>query len=152
MRRDNSNDNRIKNDLLHFSEKKFAHHKNKFYLCPKDYAEMKMPTKIILAVFSLLMLAAPVCAESISKEYAESISSENLSAPQSEISEIKLYVNASTVRVVNAAKQTMYVYSVTGECVARYRIDSDEKSFTLGLPKGIYILKVSNVARKISLR
>jgi hypothetical protein len=105
---------------------------------------MKMPKKIILAIFSLLMFAAPLC--------AESISSENLSAPQSEISEIKLYVSGSTVRVVNAAKQTMYVYSVTGECVARYRIDSDEKSFTLSLPKGIYILKVSNVARKISLR
>lgn len=46
----------------------------------------------------------------------------------------------------------MLVYSITGECVARYRIDSDEKTIALGLPKGIYIIKVGNVARKISLR
>ena len=93
---------------------------------------------------SYLMFGAPL--------YAESVSIENFPASQGETPEIKFYVNGSNVRVINAAKQTMYVYSVTGECVIRYRIDSDEKTFTLGLPKGIYILKVNNVARKVSLR
>ena len=46
----------------------------------------------------------------------------------------------------------MYVYSVTGECVATYRIDGEDKTIALSQPKGVYIIKVGKVARKISLR
>lgn len=115
-----------------------------FLSLPQKIRKMKCPKQILITVFALLTLVAPA--------KAESVWSQNVSAPQSEISEIRIYVNGSTVRVSNAAKQLMLVYSITGECVARYRIDSDEKTITLGLPKGIYIIKVGNVARKISLR
>ena len=105
---------------------------------------MKMPKSIILAGFALLLAFTPIM--------GESLGSSDLSTPQSEMAEIKFYVKGFNVRIVNAAKSDMQVYSLTGSCVATVRIDSEDKTVSMNLPKGIYILKVGDVARKIFLK
>ena len=65
--------------------------------------------------------------------------------------EIRVSVSNTSVRVQNAADKTLEVYDITGIKVASYRIDSTDRVFTLGLPKGYYILKIGNFTRKISI-
>ncbi len=56
------------------------------------------------------------------------------------------------VRVQDAESQRLEVYNVLGVRVASYRVDSNDKTFTLGLQRGCYILKVGKVVRKTFIR
>ena len=49
-------------------------------------------------------------------------------------------------------KATPYIYNITGVKVASYKVDSAEKTITLNLEKGYYIVKVGDVARRILVR
>ncbi len=62
-----------------------------------------------------------------------------------------LTVQGNHVRISGANGQVLEVFNLTGVKVSTIRIDSSEKSFTLRLPKGCYILKVAKVVRKISV-
>ena len=44
------------------------------------------------------------------------------------------------------------IYDLAGVRVVYFKIDSAEKHFDLGLPKGCYIVKVGKVVRKIAVR
>ncbi len=72
--------------------------------------------------------------------------------PEDELREITIAVNGARVHVTHATGQTLEVYDVAGVCVASLRIDTDDKTFSLNLPKGCYILKVGKVVRKVSIR
>lgn len=65
--------------------------------------------------------------------------------------EITITVQGNTVHITGAAKQALVAYYLTGAKAATYAIDSDEKTITLNLPKGVYLLKVGKVVRKVSL-
>lgn len=69
-------------------------------------------------------------------------------APQSEVT---LQCSGRNVRVMGASGQSLEVYSITGAKVATYAIDANDKSITLNLHRGWYILKVGNVTRKVSI-
>lgn len=70
----------------------------------------------------------------------------------SEISAVSLSVNGPRVHITGAEGQVLEVYNLTGVKVSTTRIDSNDKSLTLNLQRGCYILKVGNVVRKISIR
>jgi len=129
---------------VEFFLKKVWGNKKKRLLLRKHQKTMKMPKSIILVGFAFLMAFTPVM--------GESLGGADLSTAQSEMAEIKFYVKGFNIRIVNAAKYDMQVYSLTGSCVATFRIDSEDKTVSLNLPKGIYILKVGEVARKIFLK
>lgn len=79
--------------------------------------------------------------------------SAGLAAEVSEIApEIRITIHGQSVRVQNAAKEILYVYNLTGQCIASHRIESDDKTVNLDLPKSIYILKVGKVVRKVSIK
>ena len=61
-------------------------------------------------------------------------------------------VNQSVVRVSGANGQVMHVYNVAGVRLMTIRIDGNDKSFELNLPKGCYIVKVGKTVRKISIK
>lgn len=68
---------------------------------------------------------------------------------------VKISVSGSTnqdVRVQNAEGQHLEVYNLIGVRVSSFRIDSADKTITLGLQRGCYILKVGKVVRKVFLR
>lgn len=56
------------------------------------------------------------------------------------------------LHVSNAAGQTVVVYNIVGQKVFEAKIDTNDKRFDLSLPANCYIVKVGNVARKISVR
>ena len=56
------------------------------------------------------------------------------------------------MRVQNAEGQKLEVYNLIGVRVSLYRIDSADKTVTLGLQRGCYILKVGKVVRKVFVR
>lgn len=101
-----------------------------------------MVKRLQMIVLSLLLVAAPVSlmAQSDREEV------------DTELSVISLSVNGSKVHVSGADGETLEVYNLTGVKVASIRIDSNDKSFSLNLQRGCYILKVGKVVRKISIR
>lgn len=82
---------------------------------------------------------------------AESVSSPLLMEASYAVSSINIYFSGSTLRVTGASGYTLNVYSITGSRVLCQKIDGDDKSWSLNLLHGVYIVKVGNVVRKISI-
>lgn len=68
------------------------------------------------------------------------------------VGEIGVKVSGQSVRVTNANGKTLEVFSITGAKVATVAIDANDKTVSLNLNRGWYILKVGNVTRKIAIR
>lgn len=64
---------------------------------------------------------------------------------------IVISVRGNQVRVQNAEGLTLDVYNVAGVKVGTYRIDSEDKTVTLNVERGIYIVKVGKVARRVNI-
>ena len=64
---------------------------------------------------------------------------------------ISIELSGNRLRVRNASGEQLEIYSVTGKKVASYRVECSDQTFQLDLGKGCYIVKVQNVARKISI-
>lgn len=71
---------------------------------------------------------------------------------ENELAEITIAVSGSQLRITNASGQTLEIYNLTGVRVATLRIDSDDKTFNVNLPKGCYMVKVGKVVRKVSFK
>ncbi len=71
---------------------------------------------------------------------------------ENEVTEITIAVSGSQLHITNAAGQTLEIYNLTGVRVATLRIDSDDKTFNVNLPKGCYMVKVGKVVRKVSFK
>ena len=56
------------------------------------------------------------------------------------------------VHVSGALGEVMKVFNLTGVEVATTRIDGADKTITLNIPKGCYLLKVGKLVRKIYIR
>lgn len=72
-----------------------------------------------------------------------------VAAPEAQ--EISITVSGTNVRVVGANKQTLTIYNLTGTKAASFLIESDDQTISTGLNKGVYLLKVGKVVRKVSL-
>ena len=68
------------------------------------------------------------------------------------LSGISIIVNGGNVRVSGANGEVMEVFNLTGAKVATVRIDSNDKTFSLNLSKGCYLIKVGKIVRKISVQ
>ena len=71
---------------------------------------------------------------------------------EQEFQNVTISVNQSVVRVSGANGQVMYVYNVAGVRLMTIRIEGNDKSFELNLPKGCYIVKIGKTVRKISIK
>lgn len=96
----------------------------------------------ILFFMTVVAVAAPLSAH-VANDNAVSVSQAG--------EEIRLSVSGQNVRVQNAQGETLEVFSITGTKVASFRIDAADKSVTLNLTRGCYIIKVKNVVRKVSV-
>ena len=101
-----------------------------------------MTRRLQIMALSLLLMGAPVSlmAQSDREEV------------DTEMSAVSLSVSGSKVRVSGAEGQTLEVYNLTGTKVATIHLDSNEKTVTLNLQRGCYILKVGKMVRKVSIR
>lgn len=66
------------------------------------------------------------------------------------MSGITLSITASNVHITGANGEVMEIFNLTGTKVYAVRIDSNDKSFSLNLSKGCYLVKVGKIVRKIS--
>ena len=76
---------------------------------------------------------------------------EGVEALMEGVADVQVTTSQKTVHVKNAMGEKLEVFNVTGVCVASVRIDSNDKQITLNVEKGIYILRVGNVTRKVKL-
>ena len=91
---------------------------------------------LVIAFASLLASFANVAIEIIEQEFQN----------------VTISVNQSVVRVSGANGQVMHVYNVAGVRLMTIRIEGNDKSFELNLPKGCYIVKIGKTVRKISIK
>ncbi len=106
------------------------------------YAYKDMIKKLQIIALSLLLIGAPISL--VAQSERDDI--------ETEMSAVTLSFNGSKVHVTGAEGETLEVYNLTGVKVATIRIDSNDKTLSLNLQRGCYILKVGKVVRKISIR
>lgn len=81
------------------------------------------------------------------------VAAPELEAVQNDVQKISISVSEESVlRITGAAGQELCVYNITGVRVMNLRIEGADKSYSLNLPRGCYIVKVGKVVRKISVR
>lgn len=69
------------------------------------------------------------------------------------VKEPTISVSNSTVRVYNAEGTQLEVYNIAGVRVSSIRIDSTSQTVNLDhLPKGCYILRLGQTARKVYIK
>lgn len=71
---------------------------------------------------------------------------------EANINAVNITLSQSSVHITGAQGQTLEIYKITGVHIDKVKIDSNDKTFELNLPKGCYILKVGKVVRKISIK
>ncbi|MBR0202588.1 MAG: T9SS type A sorting domain-containing protein [Bacteroidaceae bacterium] len=99
--------------------------------------------------FIILALLASFTALSVK---ASEVSDKEKDGIEAEVTPVTIVVSGAQVHVSGAEGQMLEVYNLAGVRVAVMKIDSEDKSMTLNLPKGCYILRVGNTARKVSIR
>ena len=107
------------------------------------YMPMK---KVILYIF---LLSLPLTMEASGNS---PIHSEGDALTESFINneeEVIITLQGRDLNIKHAAGKTLEVFSVTGSRIATYRIDTSDK--TVKLNRGCYIVKVGNIARKITV-
>ena len=83
---------------------------------------------------------------------------EAASAPAAELEsanalaeEVTIKTEGRKVHINGAEDQTLEVFNIAGVKVASYSIDAPEKTISLTVPRGVYILRVGKVARKVNI-
>lgn len=72
---------------------------------------------------------------------------------ETEMSAVAIIVQqGGRIRVTNAEGQNLEVFNLTGVRITSVRLDSEDKTVTLNLGRGCYILKVGKVVRKVTIR
>lgn len=64
---------------------------------------------------------------------------------------VSLRVSGQNVRIFGAAGLRLEVFSITGAKISTVSIDSNDKSVSLNLNRGWYILRVGTLTRKIAI-
>ncbi len=119
----------------------------------KPYLDMKPSIRILLLALLTWMGGASAASAFEFPEvwaFSPAASTPNVAEVPSN-GEIFITTKNNQVRVQNAEGLTLDIYNVAGVKVATYRVDSDDKTVTLNLNRGIYIAKVGKVARRINL-
>ena len=105
-------------------------------------------TKYILSMFLIAALSAATTVKAMASSMVE------IELIDNDFNKVVITANGSVLRITGAEGLTMCVYNVAGgQPVMKSRIDSQDKSFELNLPKGVYIVQVGNkAARKIVVK
>ncbi len=101
-----------------------------------------MIKKLLILSLSFMLLNVPsMMAQEIQKTQIE-----NEQLP------VTVSVVGNTINVKNAQNLVMEVYDITGKKVAAIRIESNDKTYELSVPRGCYIIKIGSMARKVYLK
>lgn len=104
---------------------------------------MHMKKSILFSLVLALTMGMPAMAE----EPAEMTSETAMQQTEPVIT-----ANGQHIRIQNAMGKQVHIYDITGVEVYCENVDSMDKTFTLNLGKGCYIVKVGRTARKITIQ
>lgn len=65
--------------------------------------------------------------------------------------QISITVDGRNVRLQNAQGTVLEIFSITGKKVAAFKVDTNDKTVTVNVGKGCYIVKVGGITKKIYL-
>ncbi len=101
-------------------------------------------TKYILKIsfWALMLLGTPVMLNAVP----------SIEISENDMNTVEISFDGSDLYVNNANGLVLSIYNVTGVRVMQTKIEGPAKRISLNLPKGCYIVKVGNVARKISVK
>lgn len=101
-------------------------------------------TKYLLKIsfLALMLLGTPVMLNAVP----------SIEISENDMNTIEISFDGSDLYVNNANGLVLSIYNVTGVRVMQTKIEGPAKRISLNLPKGCYIVKVGNVARKISVK
>ena len=101
-------------------------------------------TKYLLKIsfLALMLLGTPVMLNAVP----------SIEISENDMNTVEISFDGSDLYVNNANGLVLSIYNVTGVRVMQTKIEGPAKRISLNLPKGCYIVKVGNVARKISLK
>ena len=103
-----------------------------------------MTKNILILLFSFFMIGLPQSANAECMLGIDLV--DNIQRPA-------IFIEDNIVRVTDAFGMTMSVYNLAGGApITSVKIDSQDKRIDLNLPKGIYIIKVGKIARKIVIK
>lgn len=108
--------------------------------------------KYYLFLILATTLCAPVVAEKAAEYNAAEAEYSEIPDADPELNPITITVSGTQVRVTNAAEKTLEIYNLAGVRVASYKIENDDTTVSLNLPRGCYILKVDKVVRKAAIK
>ncbi len=101
-----------------------------------------MIKKLLILSLSFMLLSIP----SVNAQDIQKTQIENEQLP------ITVSVVGSTINVKNAQNLVMEVYDITGKKVVAIKIESNDKTYELSVPRGCYIIKIGKMARKVYLK
>ena len=101
-------------------------------------------TKYLLKIsfLALMLLGTPVMLNAVP----------SIEISENDMNTVEISFDGSELYVNNANGLVLSIYNVTGVRVMQTKIEGPAKRISLNLPKGCYIVKVGNVARKISVK
>ena len=101
-------------------------------------------TKYLLKIsfLALMLLGTPVMLNAVP----------SIEISENDMNTVEISFDGSDLYVNNANGLVLSMYNVTGVRVMQTKIEGPAKRISLNLPKGCYIVKVGNVARKISVK
>ena len=99
--------------------------------------------KTLFIISILAMMATPVLAAQLLMDPEVIAQVDN---------KITIEVKGGTIIASGAQGMELEVISLTGRLMATYRIESPVQRVDLNLSKGCYVIKIGNIARKVSIR
>lgn len=72
-------------------------------------------------------------------------------APSALAEEVTIKAEGRRITISGAEDQTLEVFNIAGVKVATYSIDAPNKTINLTVSRGVYILRVGKVARKVNI-
>lgn len=99
--------------------------------------------KSLLILSIMALMAAPVLAAQLLMEPEASAQVDN---------DITIDVKGNTIVVSGAQGMELEVISLTGRLLHKQRIESPVERLDLNLSRGCYVIKVGDIARKVSIR
>lgn len=100
---------------------------------------------LLTAIFATMTICCP------SKLHASEMDCQAIPQASAE-RQIAITASATSIIVNGAEGMTLEIVSITGRHVAKIKIESPSQKVETGsIPKGLYIVKVGNVVRKIKI-
>ena len=127
------------------------------YTICRNFAEniaimKRLYRNISFALFAVVSATASAAAPAFMSPYDPwqiEVSAPAVEEIQSE--EVTIKAEGRKITVSGATDETLEVYNIAGVKVASYPIDAPEKTVTLNVGRGVYILRVGKVARKVNI-